>query len=116
MDTSVYAYFEKLMIMIMTIRHILIDNLARGKPTKQSSTYRGAEASRAVDGNKDPLFKSNSCTHTQKNHQAWWRVDLESEEEIRVVRITNRQESSDRLKRIFIFIGNVDGRISGNAK
>ena len=115
--TFVYAYINRLMIiMIIIIRHIFIDNLAKGKPTKQSSTYRGAEASRAVDGNRDPLYKSSSCTHTQRNNKPWWRVDLESEEEVGVVRITNRQESPDRLNRFFIFIGNVDGRISGNTK
>ena len=93
-----------------------VENIAKGKPTQQSSTYHGEDSSRAVDGNKDSRRASGSCTHTMRDHQAWWRVDLEREEEIRVIKITNRQLSWERLRRIFIYVGNIDGPPAANLR
>lgn len=44
-------------------------NLALNKPTTQSSTDFGAEASRAVDGNTDGNWNGASVTHTLNEHQ-----------------------------------------------
>ena len=52
-------------------------NLARGKPASQSSDHNKAYAQRAVDGNRDPVFDRDSCTHTTVMDAPWWRVDLE---------------------------------------
>uniref|UniRef100_A0A803JG66 Fucolectin uncharacterized LOC100491211 n=1 Tax=Xenopus tropicalis TaxID=8364 RepID=A0A803JG66_XENTR len=48
-------------------------NLARSGEVRQSST-RGRQygAERAIDGNKD----TNSCTQTNEESPAWWRLDL----------------------------------------
>ena len=83
-------------------------NIAIGKPTLQSSESSHGESKRAVDGNKDPIYESNSCTATQAEKLPWWRVDLEKEEEVRIVSITNRQEIAYRLKHVKIYVGNVD--------
>ena len=82
-----------------------LDNIAKGRPTSQSSTHHGAAASRAADGNNNPVFVGLSCTHTEME-VPWWQVDLEREEEVLEVKITNRQESHGRLKKLHVYIGN----------
>jgi hypothetical protein len=51
-------------------------NLALGKPATQSSTWSGAQASRAVDGNVSQDWNMNSIAHTTVESRAWWEVDL----------------------------------------
>ena len=53
-------------------------NLAFGKPTFQSSTAAGALASRAVDGNTDNRFSSQSVAITAFEDKAFWEIDLGS--------------------------------------
>lgn len=47
-------------------------NIAEGKNTKQSSTFMGATAGRAIDGNTDGLFANGSVTSTLAGFQNWW--------------------------------------------
>ena len=42
----------------------------------QSSTDYNGFSSRAVDENLGPYYSSKSCTHTKKEQNPWWRVDL----------------------------------------
>ena len=87
----------------------MIENLARGRPTNQSSTYSSAPSSRAVDGNKDASFSGLSCTHTNRELGAWWRVDLEREENVGKVIIVNRADCcAERLQKLEIRVGNND--------
>ncbi|KAK7508151.1 hypothetical protein BaRGS_00000390 [Batillaria attramentaria] len=67
-------------------------NVAVGKVAKQSSTREaGGAASRAVDGNADPLWAGQSCTHTETGlDNSWWYVDLGGTYTIQAVVITNR--------------------------
>jgi hypothetical protein len=55
-------------------------NLALNKPTSQSSLFdRHGESSKGVDGRKDcsgTYDEANSLTHTNKDYEAWWKVDL----------------------------------------
>ncbi|XP_056655265.1 uncharacterized protein LOC103103854 isoform X3 [Monodelphis domestica] len=54
-------------------------NIALGKFTYQSSTFHSTGLSgKAVDGNEDSDFYKNSCTHTNKDFEPWWMVDLTS--------------------------------------
>lgn len=53
-----------------------ISNVARGKTATQSSTYGGAAASRAIDGNTNGNFNAGSVTHTNPDANAYWQVDL----------------------------------------
>ena len=60
-------------------------NLAKGKPTSQSSTAHGGASSRAVDGNTNSYWGGNSCSHTGYNGAQWWQVDLEKESAVKKV-------------------------------
>ena len=66
------------------------ENIAAHKPASQSSIAYGGEASRAVDGNRDNAWSHRSVTHTDFQDHSWWKVDLEKEESVGIVRIYNR--------------------------
>ena len=51
-------------------------DLAFKKSTAQSSTNSNGFSSRAVDEVLGPYYNSKSCTHTKKEQNPWWRVDL----------------------------------------
>lgn len=90
-------------------------NLAKGKDTKQSSTGFGGDSKRAVDGNKNTKWNGKSCTHTKRQRQAWWRVDLASTQKVGRVKVTNRGDCcDDRLKNFDIRVGNTDKKPKGN--
>lgn len=81
------------------------ENLARGKPARQSSTVGGGDASRAVDGNADGHFERGSVSHTAAEPDAWLEVDLGSVTTIDAVRISNRTDCcSHRLRDFWVFI------------
>ncbi len=86
-------------------------NIARGKPTKQSSTGWRGVAKRAVDGNLNTKYSKNSCTHTKKQKGAWWRVDLQMQYPVAKVKVTNRGDNKvfKRLSNFEVRVGNVDG-------
>lgn len=65
-------------------------NVARNKPTEQSSTGYGGLSKKAVDGNVETNYKAGSCTHTHFDQEPWWRVDLEKPQSIGAVQIWNR--------------------------
>ena len=63
-------------------------NLARGKPTEQSSTIdtlRGS--SNAVDVETNSRW--HACSATRATGDNWWLVDLEAVHDIRVVTLTS---------------------------
>ena len=62
--------------------------MSAGKPTSQSSTDHGGSAARAVDGNT--ATNGGSCTHTNKQSNPFWRVDLEQKVTISTVKVVNR--------------------------
>ncbi|MCP3668147.1 MAG: hypothetical protein GY696_37615 [Gammaproteobacteria bacterium] len=73
-------------------------NLALGRPTSQSSTGHGGVSSRAVDGNTSGIWGDESVTHTNPQHGAWWRVELEAASQVSQVILWNRTDCcSDRL-------------------
>lgn len=84
-------------------------NLARGKPTRQSSTAANGHSGRAVDGNRNGNYGSGSCTHTHGSHNSWWRVDLGSPQRVFKVSLSNRGDCCwGRLNRVEISVGNTD--------
>ncbi|MBL8206393.1 MAG: NPCBM/NEW2 domain-containing protein [Blastocatellia bacterium] len=88
-------------------------NVAQGRSATQSSTYSGAAASRAVDGNTNGAFRSNSVTHTNSNANAWWQVDLGSNRAIESIRLYNRTDCcGERLSNFYVFVSstNMSGR------
>nr|XP_014344318.1 PREDICTED: uncharacterized protein LOC102352854 [Latimeria chalumnae] len=61
----------------------------------------------AIDGNRDSIYGSLSCTHTEHEMGPWWRVDLQQPYRISDVLITNRGDCCwERLKGAEIHIGN----------
>ncbi|MCW3815987.1 glycoside hydrolase N-terminal domain-containing protein [Micromonospora sp. DR5-3] len=86
---------------------VLRENLALRKPAEQSSTYPsgGGVASRAVDGNTDGNFSSNSVTHTNLDNQPWWQVDLGASQDIGEVLVWNRTDCcSARLTDFYVLV------------
>lgn len=69
-----------------------------GKAT-QSSTYLGAEASRAIDGEKSPNYGKNGQTHTSNagERNPWWELDLGQAKTIDRIGIWNRMGFESRL-------------------
>ncbi|XP_073259200.1 uncharacterized protein [Porites lutea] len=79
------------------------ENIAAGKPTNQSSTYKDRSASgesfKAVDGNSDTHFPNGHCSHTLTDNPSWWSVDLGADHlPVFEVRIVNRFSTSDSIR------------------
>ena len=94
----------------------LLGNVARGRPTRQSSTGFGGSSSRGVDGNRNSQWGGGSCTHTNKDNRPWWRVDLGGVQQVKKVQLTNRADCCwGRLRQVEIKVGNADGNPNANA-
>lgn len=83
-------------------------NLALGMPAIQSSTRSaGGDAMRAVDGNTDGVFSSESVTHTETEYQPWWQVDLQRSQSVGDVVLFNRMDCcADRLSDFTLQVSN----------
>lgn len=95
----------------------MLTNLALNKPAKQSSTAYASPASRAVDGNTDGNWYSNSVTSTDcpcGSHPfpvptSWWEVDLGAVQWIDNIKIFNRTDCcSERLSAFYVFVSDTD--------
>ncbi|KAI8498801.1 hypothetical protein Bbelb_232540, partial [Branchiostoma belcheri] len=88
------------------------ENIARGRPAWQSTTYEGeypskGEAGNAVDGNRETLYNVHVCAHTLDENDPWWYVDLGSPRSIERVVIFNREDCcSERLSPFRVHVGN----------
>nr|XP_006824442.1 PREDICTED: uncharacterized protein LOC100372851 [Saccoglossus kowalevskii] len=82
-------------------------NVAEDRFATQSSTKGNGDANRAVDKNSNSWnLPSGSCSQTNKEHEAWWQVDLGKSRDIYYVTITNRADCcSYRLKNAEVVIG-----------
>ncbi len=69
-------------------------NLARDGVATQSSTYKNADASRAIDGVTEGVYyQANSVTHTSiDGMNPWWEVDLGGEKSVDKVVVWNRTD------------------------
>ncbi|XP_036840111.1 uncharacterized protein LOC110528604 isoform X1 [Oncorhynchus mykiss] len=80
-------------------------NVALNGVATQSSLYNNRDASDAIDGKKNTHY--GSCTHTLKDRNPWWRVDLLNVYRITDVTLTNRGDCCpERLDGAEIRIGN----------
>ena len=68
----------------------LDQNAAYKKPAFQSSTHHNYKAINAVDGLREHILESNSCTHTSKERNPWWAVDLVNNYFVQSVLVTTR--------------------------
>ncbi len=79
------------------------ENVARRGTATQSSTDFGGEAPRAIDGKTDgDFYKGQSVTHTGKDKEPWWEVDLGADADIERMVIWNRTDG-DAGKRLANF-------------
>jgi len=85
-------------------------NIAASGKASQSSTYGGAEASRAIDGNKNPEYGSGGQTHTSNDGEknAWWELDLGQPATIEKIAIWNRAGFEARLAGFRLVLLNKD--------
>jgi hypothetical protein len=83
------------------------DNLALGKPARQSGDFDFSTANRANDGDTDGQSNSGSISHTEGVNKAYWEVDLGKNYLIENVRIFNRTDCcQDRLNDFNIWVTN----------
>uniref|UniRef100_A0A8C6XUY2 Fucolectin tachylectin-4 pentraxin-1 domain-containing protein n=1 Tax=Naja naja TaxID=35670 RepID=A0A8C6XUY2_NAJNA len=85
-------------------------NVARGRPAFQSSTIVSqfnSVARKAVDGNcSGRWIGQNSCTHTKREREPWWYVDLGSQYAISSVVVKSREDCcGERLRGAEIRVG-----------
>ncbi|XP_026149696.1 uncharacterized protein LOC113122506 [Mastacembelus armatus] len=82
-------------------------NIARGGKVTQSSLFGPGVPERAIDGNRANTWEKKSCTHTEKEQNPWWRLDLQKMYKVNTVTITNRKDCChERLNGAEIHIGN----------
>ena len=95
-----------------SVAEVAGENIAAHKSASQSSTYYDADASRAVDGNLDNVYRHHSVTHTNFEDHAWWKVDLAKEEGVGTVRIYNRGDGvvANRLSNFDVILLDKDGK------
>jgi hypothetical protein len=86
----------------------LVTHLAMGNQTLQSSTlngYASAGSQSAADGNIDGNFLHGSTTHTNREANAWWQVDLGETRDLDAIVIWNRTDCcSERLTDYWVFV------------
>jgi hypothetical protein len=68
-------------------------NVARQGMARQVSTGFGGPAELAIDGNTDGEFTKKSTTHTAREKDPWWELDLGSTLAIDRVQIWNRTDN-----------------------
>ncbi len=82
------------------------DNLALNKDTRQSSIYGLGSAGVAVDGDLDGgrgPWQNASITHTNKEAEPWWEVDLGDYYEIDEIKYMGRTDCcGERLRNAYI--------------
>lgn len=83
--------------------HTATTNVALNRFASQSTTYRNYHANNAVDGNIN--FRMGTCTHTKREENPWWRVDLDSFSWIAGAVIYNRKLFAWRLHDLDITVG-----------
>ncbi|XP_030286805.1 uncharacterized protein LOC115589789 [Sparus aurata] len=82
-------------------------NIAKGGKVAQSSLYGKAVPERAIDGSRASNWPQGSCTHTQRDTNPWWRLDLLRPYKVNTVTITNRKDCCHkRINGAEIRIGN----------
>ncbi|XP_064911339.1 uncharacterized protein LOC135578892 isoform X2 [Columba livia] len=86
-------------------------NVARDRWATQSSTSTGAgAAANAVDGKRDGVWQRGSCSHTRREREPWWSVDLGGRRAVAAVLVKNRQDCCwQRLRGAQVHVGDAPG-------
>mmetsp|Transcript_40716 Transcript_40716/g.93622 ORF Transcript_40716/g.93622 Transcript_40716/m.93622 type:complete len:3363 (+) Transcript_40716:123-10211(+) len=79
----------------------------RHNQAMQSSVSFNGKASKAVDGDKDPRMDTGrSCTHTDREANPWWAVDLQQNTRVIGIKVTNRADCcGSRLDPFSVYVG-----------
>ncbi|XP_069822710.1 uncharacterized protein [Dendropsophus ebraccatus] len=90
--------------------HHGVKNLApQGIPAQSSYFGQRAEVRTPIDGSLSSNYMAGECTHTRKELQPWWNLDLKSTYRISSVAITNRGDCCrERINGAEIRIGDSD--------
>ena len=86
-----------------------VRHLASGLPAAQSSTFEGAMASLAVDGNPDGSYRGGSVSLTHRDPYPFWWVDLGEPTAVGSVVVRGRTDAHVERLNHFILIGLPDG-------
>ena len=78
-------------MLINVVACFISENLAFGKQTNQSGVNFDGVSSRAVDGINNTDYYANSCTHTDRGLNPWWRVDLGKIEPVSEIYLVNQE-------------------------
>ena len=74
-------------------------NIAPTGTASQKSTFAGAAASRAIDGNTAAEYEKGSVSHTaDQTGDPWWEVELKDSYPIHKISVWNRAEAAERLE------------------
>ena len=77
---------------------MLTVNLAEMGTAKQSSSYQGFNATKALDGNRNQKWYGYSCGHTAVNQaKAWWRLNIGQRANIYNIVIYYRENSKNKM-------------------
>ena len=80
-------------------------NLALEGNASQSSTSHNGVASRAIDGDTNGQYFDGSVTHTNTQNNAWWQVELNSDQTLGEINIYNRVGCcEDRLSNFTVIV------------
>ncbi len=80
-------------------------NMARGKPSQQSSTAYSGVPERGVDGNTDGVYANGSVTFTDEGLHNWWGVDMLIIPAVHAVQMWNRTDAApERLSDFYVFL------------
>uniref|UniRef100_H3AI33 Fucolectin tachylectin-4 pentraxin-1 domain-containing protein n=1 Tax=Latimeria chalumnae TaxID=7897 RepID=H3AI33_LATCH len=82
-------------------------NMALTGTATQSSTYEKiGSPDRAIDGNSNSNYRKHPCTHTKRDRNPWWRVDLKDSRTVVTVVLTTRSDCcTSRIKGIQVRVG-----------
>jgi hypothetical protein len=73
-------------------------NVALQGEAKQSGSYAGAIAQRAIDGNTAGEWEKGSVAHTDEGSDRFWEVDLKQEYPLERIEVWNRAELGERMQ------------------
>ena len=84
-------------------------NLALNQPAEQSSTYGDGIASIAIDGNTNgggsPWGANASISHSTRENQPWWQVDLGQSSQLTEAILFNRSDCcQERLSNFYVLV------------
>ncbi len=72
-------------------------NVASQGKASQKNTSSNGPATRAIDGNKNPIYGAGGQTHSEENTlNPWWEVDLGADVPIESIAIYNRTEGFEK--------------------